>query len=322
MKFILIIVISLIYASGCASEEKHFPISQSHSDIFNYLPQETQFVNYINLKTLKETGVWNDVVKPSIENNEESSWLSDFESETGVGLKNGIDEIFIASTWSGNNVIAVIFNEQNKKINNYFMNKEAFVSEEINGKLVHRRKEIPLSYFVFINDSILLVINDSDYLQKVTYESQFVKNKTGLNINTDFISAIEKIEYREHYWMVTNNTTYITGLLGDLSLKSEFREILNSVKDVSLSAKLLSSAEIILLWTCKNSKSAFLLQSALEGAVSFELLSKKNAALNKVLNKMKINRISNNVNVKIKLDSIEIRELKNLSEINDTLKKI
>jgi hypothetical protein len=324
LKYFPVLLCSFLAATGCSKEVKYFPVSESQSTIFSYLPAETQFITYMNLNELRSTEFWDKFFKPSIESNKESNWLSEFESETGFGLSRGVKEVFITSSWEENNLIAVVFDENTEKVKSFFNNNKNFKKEITGSFEVYRKPEDYTSYFTFINDSLMLIVNDLNYFQNLADEKH-LQPEAGLNSNNDLITIIEKIENKAQYWIASDKSTYAVGLLGGLSdykSNEDIRKMLLSMKGFSLSAEFSVGVELKSVLICKDSKSAYLLASVIKGSVSLDLLSKGNAAINRILNKMKVERNSGNVNISVILNSEDLKDLRDLSDKGDTFNNL
>ena len=123
----------LIIFSGCVKNVEIDPITPPQWKVFSYFPGDTQFVLYMNLNELRKTEFWESYFEHSLKQSQKNKgeldindWLTEFEGQTGVGLNDGVSEIYMASTWMGNNIIAVSFDKNLEKVSNYFRDNNKF----------------------------------------------------------------------------------------------------------------------------------------------------------------------------------------------------
>jgi len=322
-KFISIFICTLFFY-GCVKNDEVDPISSYQWEVFGYLPEETQFVLYMNLNELRKTEFWESYFEHSLKLNsgelDVHNWLTEFENETGVGLNNGVSEIYTASTWRGNNVIAVSFDKNFEKIRNYFREENGFEEIKKGNRKIFTSKFKTSADFYFPNDSLLLIINDDDYIDKL-----FGDNNKSLKDNKKLIGVIKKIRNKKHYWMATDKGNYAAALLEKLlnvnqDLKS--RDFINSIEDISLSAEFQEGVNIESLWNCNSSKNAYLLATAIRGALAMDLFKGESNALGKLLEKMEIERENSQINIQIDIDKSDIEEIKNLAKKDLIQKKL
>ena len=309
----------LIACSGCVKKVEIDPISSSQWRVFEYLPGETQFVLYMNLNELRKTEFWESYFKYSLKQNQNSleemdvdNWVKEFENQTGVGLNDGISEIYISSTWMGNNIVAVTFDKNFKKINDYFRDSDRFKKIQKHDRVIFAGKSKISADFYFPNDSLLLIVNKNDYIDKL------IGNKVNsIKNNKRLISVIKKIRCKKHYWMATDKGNYAAALLEKLlniNQELKVRNLINSIEGISLSAEFKEGINIESLWNCSSSKDAYLLAAAIQTALSMDLFKNENTLLAKLFEKIEIKRENSQINFQIDMDKSDIEEFKSLAK--------
>jgi hypothetical protein len=309
----------LIVFSGCEKNVETDPITSSQWRVFNYLPGETQFVLYMNLDELRKTEFWESYFKHSLKQNQKNRgeldinyWLTEFEKQTGVGLNNGVSEIYISSTWMENNIIAVTFNKNLDKVGNYFRDNNKFKKIQKGNKEIFAGKLNISADFYFPGDSLLLIVKDKHYIDKLTED-----NIKSIKDNKKLISIIKKIRSKKHYWVATDKGNYAAALIEKLlSVNQELRarNFINSIEGISLSAEFREGVNIESLWNCSSSKDAYLLAAAIQTALSMDLFKHETAYLGKLLDKIKIEREDSQINFYIEIGKNDIEEIKNLAK--------
>ena len=309
----------LIIFSGCVKNVEPDPITTSQWRVFNYLPGETQFVLYMNLNELRKTEFWENYIENSIKQSQKNTndldfnnWLTEFESKTGVGLNNGVSEVYISSTWMGNNIIAVTFDKNLNKVGDYFRNNTRFEKIKKGKKEIFSGKLNISADFYFPNDSLLLIIKDKDYVDKLAGDSI-----NSIKDNKKFISIIKEIRNKKHYWMATDKGNYAAALLEKLfSVNQELRgrNFINSIEGISLSVEFGEGINIESLWNCNSPKNAYLLAAAIQTALSMDLFKNENTVLEKLFEKMEIERENSQINFQIEIDKNDIEKIKSLAK--------
>ena len=309
----------LIIFSGCTKKVEIDPITSSQWRVFSYLPGETQFVLYMNLNELRKTEFWESYIEHSLKQNRKntgeldiSDWLTEFEEQSGVGLNDGVSEVYISSTWMGKNIIAVTFDKNFEKVSNYFKSSNRFEKIRKGDKEIFAGKLNISADFYFPSDSLLLIINDDDYIDKLMGE-----NIKSIKDNKKLMGIIKKIRSKKHYWMATDKGNYAAELLERLfSVNRELRgrNFINSIEGISLSAEFKEGINIESLWSCSSSKDAYLLAAAIQTALSMDLFKNETTYLGKLLDKIEIDRNDSQIDFHIEISKNDIEEIKSLAK--------
>jgi len=306
---------------GCKKNEAIQPLTKTQKTVFNYLPAESQFVMFVNLSELRKTDFWDNYFKSSLfKNYPYNKWFNKFEEKTGVGLNSGISEVFISVDKNLNNVAVVVFDKNLKKIKNYFDKSGSSGKESINNNIVYTLKEESPLQLYFINDSTALVANNPGYIKSV-----ITRKDNPLNNNKSLISIIKNIKNKRQYWMATDRGTYAVNYIKKIIGVDEnvpVNNILKSVESVTLAAQFDEGIDIESNWNCKDSKNAYLLSTAIKGALAMDLLSGSNHSLGKILQKTEVERSNSQINFQLELKGDEINKLKDFAKQRDLARKL
>ncbi len=318
MRKLFILLLIIAFFTGCGDEEKLTPLTSVQSKVISYLPEDTQVLVYMNLNDLRKTEYWENYFRPLLKK-QNSGWLGDFEKKTGAGFGSGTAQVFVASVWSGNNVIAVRFDKNIKKIKSYFRNENIFKVLKHNGKEVYQSTSDPKTKFYFADDSTLLVLQNESYLN-----SLLEGNNKSLNTNTRFKNIIRRIENKNQYWMVSGEGRIAVELVQQfIGIHSgTAKKLLKTITDVSISAEFSDKIKLQSVLGCSSKENAYLLSSAIKGALQMDLLTEKNYALGKMLRKMEVDRKNNTIDLSLKLNEEDLNKLREIAKRNNLSKKL
>lgn len=312
LRISVFVILSLLMLQSCSEEIKVDTLSDSQSSALDILPANTQFLLYSNFKELRKTDFWENLLSESFKNDQQNNWLQEFEKETGYGFNKGVSEVFTSTTWGGINTFIISFDNHSGKLRDYFRNKKNFRTILIKGTEIFQPVENPSSFFYFKNDTLLIIINDVEYLNDLLAE----KHKP-LSSNSNFIGIVNNIRYKNHYWMATDKGSYAAILLEQIGGKNnipQVRDLVKNINEITLSAHFGSGVDIESNWGCSDTKSAYLLSTALRSALALELFSDIDIALSKVLENTRIRRDERVVKISLALDEKAITKLRSLSK--------
>ena len=115
--FQILILLVIFLIGGCNKNEIIDPLTNIQKEALNYLPGESRFVVYFNLDELKKTDFWDNYFKTSLLGNKsDNQGFRKFEKLIGIGLNNGISQIFISSKKNYWDAAAIILDENSQKI--------------------------------------------------------------------------------------------------------------------------------------------------------------------------------------------------------------
>lgn len=316
----ILFIAVMFFITGCGkSTKKTTPeLNEHQKKVLSYLPENTQFVMYMNLNDLRDTPFWQDYFTSVLQKNPGSSWLDNFENETGAGVNDGLVEFITTGSWSGNEATVLTFDKNLNRIKKYFADKKKFVQIEFEGKKLYKSKENKKTKYIFADDSTLIVFSNESYLSNLT-------GKTSIKNNKSLYPIIKSIENKQQYWIATDDGVYASAILEQLVAvykKLPGKNLIKNIKSVTLAANFNEGVKIESGWGCVDSKSAYLLSAAIKGALAMDLLSGKDEALNKVLQKMIVDHNQQNINFEINLNKNDLSEIKSFAKKNQLDKKL
>lgn len=310
MKFLGIIFFTLVltFCPGCDIGDQLEPLTNEQSEAFNYIPKESDFVLFLNLNELRRSDLWQEYFKNSLDISEKQNWLSEFESAADIRLGDGIGEVYLAASWAGNNLFIVRFEKNINKIKNYF--NSAFDSSLINSKKIYFKKSDPLSQYYFASDTLLIIVNNQNTIASITSDSF-----KSIKENNEMMLAINNIQKKKYYWMVTDKSNYAYDLISGLmesGASEELRNIFSSIKSVSLYASFELGAEFASILQLSNDKDAFLLSVAVRSAISNYTSNNSGEGTNEIINNLKVKRNNDKVSLELKVDKENLSDIQNL----------
>ncbi len=319
--FQILILLDLFLIGGCEKNEIIEPLTNTQKEALNYLPEESRFVMFLNLNELKETDFWDNYFKSSLlDNNSDDQQFRKFEKRTGIGLNKGISQIFISSSKNYWNVAVIILDKNSRKIKSNFESYSGFIKESINNKSVYKLKgKFPLQFY-FVNDSILLTASKLNYIKTVIN-----KKNNSLNNNRAFIRTIKSIRNKKQYWIATDKGEYVVNYLGKIfnfGKKIPVNNVLKSIESVTLSTKFDNGLDIESRLNCSDSKNAYLLSTAIRGALAMDLLSGGDHSFGRILQKTDVERLNSQVNLQLELKGNEINILKDFAKQKNLERKL
>lgn len=315
-----ILLISSLAIFSCSNFQHHERLSAAQWEILSYLPLESQFVLFTNLDALRKSQYWDKFIESTFVLNKNNIWLKDFENNTGVGIKKGISQFYTTVDWSGNNSTIIQFNKNLRRIKNYFNDGAKFKKTFLNNYKIYNFKNNPASNYLFVNDSLLLISNNYNYVSSFTK-----KENNSLAENQILMGIIERIPYKNYYWMAENKSRYAAELFGKLLKKHTdipLNKLINSITGVSLCAEFSDILELQSNIICKSFGDAHLIAATLKSGISMDLFSEGNKQLRKILNKLKIESSGSGIKLNISLNERELLDFKKIAVNNEIIKKL
>ena len=208
----LLIFVFAISLASCSNTPKPDKLSISVKTNLNYLQENPQFVMYLNFKNMNSTEFWKSNISDSILNSEKTfgSLLNTFKQATGVSISTGLDELYYANSWEGENSIVLKGLFDKNKLSTFMASDSTFKSSVYaDGTTVYSKTDNGLLFF-FKDDYTICA---SNYLNQIN-EMMAVKDTTAsrLRKNKPMMEAIEKIIYKDNIWMVSTERTFIRGV--------------------------------------------------------------------------------------------------------------
>jgi hypothetical protein len=341
----LILAVILFSAFSCSNKPSSEKLPMSVKASFNLLPEKPQFVMYVNFKYLRTTDFWKDNVSDSIFSAENTfgSILNVFKSATGATISDGLDEIFFANSWTGENAIVMKGSFDRGKISNFLSNDTLFRKTD-DGKGYIYYTHIPSNTMFFLKDNFTLCAsNYAEQLNKMKSISD--TSNTGLINNQELMTAINAIMYKESLWLVSTEKTFIRGIFAnftDMKSGKKFDKAVTSsdslastqpdslsksddiitnrlfekVSSISLNAKMKNELDLVLQFECTDSDAAAYVDKLFNGIIGLAKISsaskkdKKDGAFDKVLNDISVKRYDNTILINARINNGNIKDFR------------
>lgn len=317
-RFAFIFSLLILFAS-CGTKTATDKITSSQWELFGFLPYNTGYLFYANLDELRNTKFGIENFLPAISKDTSNVWVKKFEEETKVNLKKGINEILIAHTNDDKSIFIVLFADSYNRVKDFFNKSPGFIKNEINKKETFSLKENPSAQIYFPEHDILLLTNDSSF-----QKSLIMNEGKKLSENGHFISIINNIKNKNHIWMATDKGAYAAGIFDRIAGKDSkllSPEILSSISNFTLSAGFSEGVQIESALGCTSAGNAYLLASAVEGAIAMNILSEKDIKLGKIFGKLDVKREGKLIRFNINLTKKELDDLKLFKKYNNQVNK-
>lgn len=333
---------------NCSKKLDPDPLPLTVKQNLALLQSDPQFVMYFNFKKMRDTKFWEQFLSDSVFSAERNfgGFLSLINQASGVSISNGIDELYFANSWIGENSIVVKGTFDRKRVNDYISADTLYTKIDYpNGTVVYKQIDANLNFY--FKDDFTLVA--SNYLKQI--ENSFTvtdTSNTGLLSNINLLKEIEMIKYKENLWMISNQKLFIRGIfenfstlnkkknnelnqnlspggelqdslnLNDSAQTNEMNELYSIYKKitaVSFSVKMSGELEIVMQNECEDNNSATELKNRMEAVIALAKLSstlsnKKPPAAIKLLDKVETNVFDKTVLLDAKLDENDIKEIR------------
>lgn len=314
------IIFSLLFLFvSCGTKTTTEKILPSQWEDFGYLPYNTESLIYLNPDNLKKLNYPIEKFVGRVQEDSSNSWISKFEEETGIGLNKGVEEIIIAVAEDGQNVFLVRFDDNHKKVRDYFNKSPVFSKNEMGDKEIFTLKQNPSAQMYFPNKSILLFSKG-----KSLFRSLITDKGKRLKDNDNFMSIIKNIKSKHNVWIASDKGTVVAELFNQLAGKNSkllSPKILSSINNFSLSTEFSGDIQVESVMDCSSPGNAYLLASAVEGAVTMKIISRKDERLGRIFNKMDIKREGELIRFHVELTEKDLNDLKSLTKNNNQVNK-
>ncbi len=145
-----------------------------------------------------------------------------------------------------------------------------------------------------------------------------------LRSNKNFISIVKNIKEKNSIWMATDKGAFAAGIFDRLVGKDSkllSPEILSSINNFTISAEFGGRTDIESVLGCSSAGNAYLLASAVEGAIAMNILSRKNYRLGKLFDKMDVDREGDLIRFHLTLSDDELNDIQQLTKLEKPGKK-
>ncbi len=315
--FRYLVILPLLFLSACGTKTKTDSITSSQWELFDYLPSNTEYLFYADLNEIGKSRNGEDNFISSLPQKPSGVWLRKFEKKTGTGIKKGIKEVIIANTREDESLLLVKFDRNYEKVKRYFSESQDFTRTDNPEVYIIISK--PAARVYLPGRNILVVSNSEGYVDSLRHG-----NSTKLKANKNFISIVQNIKEKNSLWMATDKGAFAAGIFDRLAGKDSkllSPEILSSINNFTISAEFRSGAHIESVLGCSSAGNAYLLASAVEGAIAMNILSQKNYKLGKIFDKMDVHREGNLIRFHLNLSDDELNDIQQLTKLENPGKK-
>ncbi|MCX7878897.1 MAG: hypothetical protein N2510_09720 [Ignavibacteria bacterium] len=333
--FLIYPVISVCLLS-CSGKLDPEPLSLNVKQNLALLQTDPQFLIYINFKKMRETDFWKTFISDSLFDAERNfgSFFYNLKQVTGAGINDGIDEVYFSNSWIGDNAMVIKGVFDRKKVYEYVSSDSMYKKIDYpNGFIVFRQTETNFTFY-FRDD---FTVYASNYLKLI--ENSFGLTDTsysGVLTNKELMKEIEKIKYKEHLWMITNQKLFIRGIFENFSeggkgfssaqdtlltdedtssvSSGNLYDVYKSIKSVSFSMKMKDDLEIVMQNECEDENSAKEFKNRAEAIMALAKLSssftRKPSPVIRLLDKVRSDQYDRTVLFRIKLDEKDIAQIR------------
>ncbi len=336
-------LISAILFASCSNNPTPEKLPLSVKNNLNLLPEKPQFVMYINFKYLRTTEFWKKNIADSMLTSENTfgSLLNVFKTATGATISDGLDEIFFANSWTGENAIVMKGSFDKTKMTGFLSNDSLFEKVEgANSFSYYKHK--PSNTAFFLKDNFTLCA--SNYTEQLARMRDISDtSNTGLVKNEELMKAINAIMYKESLWLVSAERMFIRGIFANfidmksgkgfdkegkdttsvqqdsLSRTDEFilNRLYEKVSSISLNGKIKNEVDLVLQFECADRESTLYVDKLFNGIIGLAKISsagrkdQKDTAFEKILNDINLQNFDNTFLLTMKINSENIQDFRN-----------
>lgn len=341
--FIFIFLMAgIISCSRTPSPEK---LPETVRENFRLIQKNPQFIMYLNFNDMRKSEFWKTVINDSLikAESELGGILNIFKESTGASISDGLDEFILANSWDERNTIILKGTFNKDKLNEYVKTDSSLTTiSSQNGTSIYVQKDKNL-YFYLKDNSLIFA---SNYLARIEESLNITDTtKLTLNDNPDLIRIIENTLYKNSIWMVTNQKTFIRGLLLNFSLGSEspgadsiqmtdsmyavppdtitqneknyFENVYQNINSFSLSTRMGDELQAAIQFEFTDEMKAEEFSKVLNGMISLTKLTagavQKDNPVQKVLENIEITNNYNYSFIKVKITTDNINEFRKLN---------
>lgn len=343
------VFILLFLLGGCSSKPEKERLSVTTKANFSLLPERPQFIMYFNFMNMRSSGFWKEFISDSVINAEKTlgSMLSLFREATGASISEGLDEIYFANTWTGENAIVLKGIFDRNRLAEFTKTDSLFTRRNYpEGITVYNH--LPTGLFFFMKDNFTLC--GSNYTKQIDQMREVTDTtKAGLLLNDTLLSAIEDVSYKENFWLVTTEKTFIRGIFSNFAMvKSDgagaeekmnldslmsgntpdsvtkaddilINKLHEKINSFSISGRMKDNLDVLIQFECTDDESAETVSGLFKGLISLTQLSsalrkdKTPAPVEQILNEITVDTYENSVMMKMKVTAENIGKFRKSS---------
>lgn len=353
---LLVFLLPAFVLLACSRKFIPEPLQMSTKQTLALLQENPQFIMYMNFKNMRNTEYWKDFVNDSLLKAESSfgSLLNTIARISQTTISTNLDELYFTNSWYEENSIVLKGAFDRNKIYNYLHTDTLFAKiNRSDGIALYTYK--PSQMFFFFKDNFTLCASSSlsqiDKMVSVTDTS-----KSGLLLNDRLMQYISQILYKEHFWLITAEKTFIravflnlvesnktpagrdtTALLDSAVIKDKSRlDSLNQIENiainklhqkityVSFSGKMKNDLRVIIQFGCNNEEDVDYVHKFFAGAISAIRIgasfnkSEKNLELLKMLEQVDLQTQGANIYIRFVVTKDNIDQIRKLKHLTFT----
>ena len=317
----------LLLLSSCSLRPDPEPLPYSVQTTLNLLQENSQFVMYLNFKSMRRTEFWKKNISDSLLNAEKTfgSLLNTFKVSTGASISEGLDELYYSNSWFGENAIVLkgIFNKTT--LDTLLARDSVFsITKSREGTNIYVNSENGLYFFFKDNFTICA----SNYLKQI---DQMIEtsdtSRAGLLVNQKMVETIQSVVNKENLWMATTEKMFIRGMFMNLLETTSgkrveendsaavdttatdenlnVKNLYKAVNSLSFSAKMGTDLSLLVQGECISERTSKYLAEILSGLITVAKLSEKDKQdpeTFQMLQNIELNRYDESVYVSVTID--------------------
>lgn len=333
----IIILCSCLFLSSCDRPPVPEKLPLSVRNNLNLLLKDAQFMMYMNFKSMRGTEFWQKNLSDSIITQEQTfgSILNLFGKVTGATISNGLDELYYANSWFGENSIVLKGVFKKESLDNFIASDTTFTKiKHSDGTEIY--KSIDDNLFFYLKDNVTLCASN--------YQSQLDRMmKTtdttggGLLENAELMQAIEGTIYKKDLMMVSTERMFIRGIFlnffgtgqeqpmedggqpgGEQNPEQDgLDNIYEKVRSISFSVNMTNDLKLMVQNRCDSEESSNSIRRLLNGLLTFSRIGaavktdEEKSAIEEMLNSIEVKNFGNDVFLEVNVDEGNIKSFQN-----------
>ena len=349
-KLIAVLICLSFLFSSCdkAPVPEKLPLSVRAN--LNLLLKDAQFIMYMNFKSMRSTEFWKQNLSDSIITNEQTfgGILNLFGQATGATISDGLDELYYANSWFGENSIVLKGVFSKERLDSYVAGDSTFTKiKHSDGTEIY--KSIDDNLFFYLKDNVTLCAsNYQSQLDRMMKTSD--TSNTGVLENEALMKAIEGTIYKKDLMMVSTERMFIRGVFlnflgGDPTLSGSGQEqitppdqqqneeipgqemmgkLYENVTSIAFSLNMETDMKLMVQCECTDEASADNIRKLINGLLTFSRLGsafkneEEKSATEEMLNSIDVKNYGNDVIMEIKVTNDNIVGFRNKKFIEET----
>lgn len=306
-KFYLFILFLVLSIAGCNCSGKIEEFTDEQLSVLKTLPENIDFMVYMNYKELKKSDYLKDFSSLSLIKDSSAFFLEGVDDSYKNPINENLNEsIIVSSFFSGTSTVYIY--QDVAKLNEFLNNKTYCVKNSENGFTWYSRNNRPENKFILVNNA-LYFSKELDFLKKIS-------DPDGKKLTASpFWESLSKMKYKNHYWLASNSGNLAILLmkivLGERS-NPPGKEIVKMSDKFTLCANFSDNVAVESSLGFKSANYAYLFAGAVNSAISMKIFSKSHPELSEMFDKLDIKRDNKNVWFNIELNKDEVNNIKKI----------